>query len=105
MATKAELMERRGAILKQLVAVRSELIAVERALRDIILAEVGLKVGDKVRHRDGTVGIVCKIDLWAYDNHGGRPFVTARLFKKNGSLGLQERSFYDRWERVEEQPL
>lgn len=101
MATNAELMEWRGALLEQLAAVKTKLNAVENELRDLSLAEAGIKEGDKVRHKDGTVGIVCRVDLWAR----GRPWVTVRLFKKDGSLGLREKTFYEDWEHVEAEPL
>jgi hypothetical protein len=106
MIAKAELMERRSALLEKLAAVKSDLAAVEDEIRSLSLTACGVKEGDKVRYKpDGAMGVVCKIDLWAYDRHGGKPWVTVHLFKKNGSLGLRERCFYDRWEHVTEEQL
>jgi hypothetical protein len=62
--------------------------------------EYGIEPGLMVRDRKGRVGIVSEVKLWST---GGKPWVTAKLIKKDGTPGEREGSFYGDWEITQSQ--
>lgn len=55
----------------------------------------GIEPGLMVRDRKGRVGIVSEVEPWGT---GGKPWVSAKLLKKDGSPGEREINFYGDWE-------
>jgi|HubBroStandDraft_3_1064219.scaffolds.fasta_scaffold189908_3 hypothetical protein len=53
----------------------------------------GVKLDDMVTDKRGRKGLVCKIKPWS----SGKPWVTAKEIKKDGSIGMRELQMYSDW--------
>lgn len=54
----------------------------------------GVEVGMRVRDKKGREGVVSQIKPWM----SGRPWLSVKQIKKDGSTGERELTFYDEWE-------